>query len=146
MKIYLKKYFFSALLSFAILFAFGAVLVHAQGTITNPPPTGTITNPPSSNTIKVTIDNPFSKAASDGSVITLFNSILNNIVIPIGGVLCVLAFIYAGFLYVTAGGSDKGIGNAKNMLINATIGTALLLGAGAIAAVITATINQLQGQ
>ncbi len=89
------------------------------------------------------LQNPFGNTGAN-NIPELFQTIINNIIIPIGAVLAILAFIYAGFLYVTAAGDEKKIGIAHKALLYAAVGTAVLLGAGVIAQVIRATINQLQ--
>ena len=90
--------------------------------------------------VKVVLNNPFSLG---DDLYTVAKGIVENLVLPIGGILCVLAFIYAGFMYVTAGGDTTKIKNANNMLLYAAIGTAVLLGAWALAEVVRSTINQL---
>lgn len=99
-----------------------------------------LTAPPSNISSKLT--NPFRTGADN--IPQLFQTIINNIIIPIGAILAILAFIYAGFLYVTAAGDEKQIGTAHKALLYAAVGTAVLLGAGVIAEVIRATIRQLQ--
>lgn len=86
------------------------------------------------------IDNPFRVG---DNLYDLVEAVVNNIILPVGGVLCVLAFIYAGFLYVTAGGDSGQIKTAHTALLYASIGTAILLGAWVIASVIRNTINQV---
>ena len=71
--------------------------------------------------------------------------ILNDIIMPIGGVLVVLAFIYSGFLYVTAQGDTKKISDAHKALLYTAIGTAVLLGSWVLATAICKTIGQLGG-
>jgi len=112
------------------------------GVNTNQNPTGVNTNAPGSN-FSSKLENPFRTGTAD-NIPQLFQTIINNIIIPIGAVLAILAFIYAGFLYVTAAGAEKTIEKAHRALLYAAIGTAVLLGAGVIAQVIRATINQLQ--
>ncbi len=94
---------------------------------------------PGSN-VSIKLDNPFKFG---NSLYDVIKSVVNDIILPIGGVLCVIAFIYAGFKYVTAGGDKTKITSATNALVNAAIGTALLLGAWTIANVIEATLKQL---
>ena len=103
--------------------------------------TGTPTQTPSGPTsINFTIGNPINV----NSIPDFLNSIIKNILMPIGAVLAVLMIMYAGFLYVTARGNETKIGEARSALTWAVIGAAILLGAWAISQVITATIGQLQ--
>jgi hypothetical protein len=109
-------------------------------------PTGQTTTGPTGPTtvVPIRIDNPF-KAGVGDSLFSLLKTIVDKIVLPIGGVLCVLAFIYAGFSYVMAQGNSTKIENANRMLLFASIGTAVLLGAWVIANAICKTINLLGG-
>ncbi len=59
-----------------------------------------------------------------------------KIVTQIGLPIAALAIIYAGFLFVTAGGNEEKIKTAKKTFLWSIIGTALLLGAWAIASAI----------
>ncbi|OHA89876.1 MAG: hypothetical protein A2832_01925 [Candidatus Zambryskibacteria bacterium RIFCSPHIGHO2_01_FULL_44_22b] len=129
----MKKTFIASLLSLTIFFAIGSALVFAQaagnpGSASggNPPP------PP------ITLDNPFK---GGDSLFALLQSVIKDILLPIGGVLCVLAFIYAGFLYVTAQGNETKISTAHKALLYAAIGTALLLGAWVFSGAICRTIE-----
>lgn len=94
------------------------------------------------NSTKVTvkIENPFKFG---DSLYDVLQQVVNNIILPIGGVLCVLAFIYAGFKFVLARGNETELKEAKRMLLYAAVGTALLLGAWTIAGVVKTTLNQL---
>ena len=88
------------------------------------------------------IVNPFKGAG--GTLQELFTAIINNIIIPIGSVLAVVAFIWAGFLFVTAGGDEGKIKTARSALLYAAIGTAVLLGASVISSVLQNTIDSLK--
>ncbi|MES2214255.1 MAG: hypothetical protein V4465_02590 [Patescibacteria group bacterium] len=139
MKKYLPGFF-----AFIFLCLFSVSLVHAQipgsGTVPNNPP-GSGTVPGNGVNVNKTLTNPFKFG---NSLIDLFNAILKNIVLPIGGVVIILAFIYSGFLYVTAQGDEKKIGTAHRAFLYTAIGAAILLGAEAISLVISNTIGQLQ--
>jgi|SRR3989344_1724891 len=124
-------------LSLSIFFVLGAVLVSAQGT--NNPPTAGTNNPV---VVNIPLTNPFKNS---GTLFALMKNIINDILLPIGGVLAVLAFIFSGFLYVTAQGKEAQIAKAHKALLYTAIGTAVLLGAAAIASVICITIQQLGG-
>lgn len=45
------------------------------------------------------------------------------------GIIAVALMLYAGFLWMTAGGNSEQVGTAKSIIINATIGLAVLLSA-----------------
>lgn len=92
-------------------------------------------------TIKFSFPNPFSKAGND--LFTVMKNIVNQVILPIGGVIAVLAFIFTGFKYVMAKGKPDKIQEANRALLYTAIGTAILLGAWVIANVIGNTVNQL---
>ncbi len=110
----------------------------AQGGINNPAQGGI--KKPSTGSTK--ISNPFS---GGDTLFALLRTIINDILMPIGGVLAVLAFIYSGFLYVTAQGNETKIKTAHTALLYTAIGTAVLLGSWVLATVICNTIGQLGG-
>lgn len=89
-------------------------------------------------TIGIRLTNPF---RGGDSLFALLRSVINDILLPIGGVLVVLAFIYSGFLYVTAQGNEIKLGKAHKALLSTAIGTALLLGAWVFANAICGTIE-----
>lgn len=108
-------------------------LAQAQGT-GNP-------NPGTSNpAVNITIVNPFKTNSIQG----LIETIVNDILMPIGGVVAVMMVMYAGFLFVTARGNPAQITKAKQALLWAVIGAAILLGAWVISQAIGATIDQLK--
>lgn len=132
----MKKTFFT--LTFLTLSAIPA-LVAAQG------PGESNTTPPGENSttpvpLTFKIQNPFKVG---DNLFELMQSILTNIIMPIGGILCVLAFIWGGFQYVTAQGKPEAIKNANRTLLYAAIGTAILLGAEVIALLVRTTLTEL---
>lgn len=135
-----KKQFFIPILSLAILFAFGAIIVHGQQG--NPPTDGG--NPPTDggNPPITKLINPF---RGPDSLAELLKVVVNDILIPVGAVLAVLAFIFTGFKFVAAQGKPDKLKEARNMLLYTSIGTAVLLGAWMLATVICKTIGQLGG-
>ena len=141
----------ATLLSLSIFFVLGTVLVFAQPGTTNPTGPGTtnptgpgITNPTTG--IKTTLNNPFNCGGIRPCSLSAFRkAIVNNIILPVGGVLAVLAFIYSGFLYVMAQGSETKLATAHKSLLYTSIGTAVLLGSWVLANVICNTIGQLGG-
>lgn len=87
---------------------------------------------------KETIDlkNPF----AFGTVEELVNKIL-DIVIKVGTVLALFFLIYAGFLYVTAGGNETKLKAAHATFLATLIGVAIILGAKAISVLLQNTAN-----
>lgn len=61
----------------------------------------------------------------------------------IGGVVAIIAFIYTGFLFVRAQGSDTKLADAKKIFFYTVIGVAILLGAQLLAALVVGTIKSL---
>jgi hypothetical protein len=113
----------------------------------NLPPTGTPNLPPNNQpaiTQTIKIANPFKCGGQDCSLSGLLKALINNILLPIGGVVAAIMIMYAGFLFVTARGEPAQITKAKTALLYAVIGTAILLGAWTISQAIQGTINQLK--
>ena len=108
-----------ALVLFSIFFLMGAISIQA-----------------------ITLDNPIA-CGSSCTLFTLLRMIIDNIILPIGGGLAVMAFIYSGFLYVTAQGNETKLKTAHKALLYTSVGTAVLLGSWVIAKVIENTINSL---
>lgn len=77
------------------------------------------------------------------SLYDLVQSIITNIVVPIGSIVIVLMIIFAGFQFVTAQGNETKIGDAKKTFFFAVIGAAILLGSWAIAQIIKNTVEQV---
>lgn len=129
------------LISLSIFFIAGTVFAQCPpGTTGSPPncvPTSG-TNP----TIGVNLVNPF---RAQDSLFGLVRAIINDVILPIGGVIAVLAFIFSGFLYVTAQGNETKLKTAHKSLLYTVIGTAILLGSWVLANVICTTIGLLGG-
>lgn len=89
----------------------------------------------------IVIKNPFKGGNSIEGFIRL---IVNDILMPIGGVVAVLMIMYAGFQYVTAGGDPGKIKTAHQALLWAVIGAVILLGAWVISQSISGTIDALK--
>lgn len=90
--------------------------------------------------IKIVIANPFKMNTIEG----LIKTIVDDILMPVGGVVAVMMIMYAGFLYVTGRGDPGQIKKAHDALLWAVIGAAILLGAWAISQAIGTTIDQLR--
>lgn len=106
-------------------------------------PDGTIadTCPPAGVTIEGKIANPL--GSSGPQDIPDFIKAVVKIVLVVGIPLLALAIIYAGFLFVKAQGNPEELTKAKNALLYAVIGGALLLGAFVIANAIQSTVTEI---
>jgi hypothetical protein len=76
------------------------------------------------------------------SLTDLLNEVLAYTV-EIGSLFLTIMLIYVGFLFVAARGNEEKVGQARNALLWTVIGGLILLGASALAQVITATISNL---
>jgi len=95
--------------------------------------------PTSSSTSSGTIVNPIPNITSiSGLIQTLLTGFLK-----IGIPIVALAIIYCGFLFVKAQGKPEEITKAKDALLYTVIGAAILLGAWAIAQMISSTVLAL---
>lgn len=119
-----------------IVFMFVPVFLFAQGGNTGG--AGNVTIP-------VRIPNPFNCGGAGGNctLMTLINSILNGIVMPIAAVGVTVWIIWAGFGFITAQGNPGEIQKAKQRLLWALVGAGILLGAVGISAVVTSTVRAL---
>jgi len=75
------------------------------------------------------------EAGSDGTPRTQLSSIIVmviNAVLSLLGVIFLVLVIYAGFLWMTAGGNDEQVGKAKKLLTNSIIGVVVIVAAYAI--------------
>lgn len=71
--------------------------------------------------------------------------LLINVLLSFLGVICLVLVLYAGFLWMTAGGDDKKVGTAKNIMINAVVGLIVLLSAYAISTFVIEQISTATG-
>ncbi len=60
-------------------------------------------------------------------------SLIINSALGLLGIIAVVIFVYAGFLWMTAGGNDEQVGNARKMMGASVIGLAIILSAYGIA-------------
>lgn len=145
MKSLTKNNFLAYILSISLLFSIAITTVYAQtggGGGGGTGGGGDAGETGGSLSIPIKIDNPFS---GGDSLFALLSKILNDIIMPIGGVLAVLAFVYSGFLYVMAQGNEEKLKNAHRALLFTSIGTAVLLGAWVLSNAICKTIEALGG-
>ena len=85
------------------------------------------------------LENPLKETS-----ITKIVAQLMKIVIDVGSVVAVLAFIYVGYLFVEARGNTGKLDKAKENLWYTVIGVAILLGASIIANTITTTVKSIK--
>jgi hypothetical protein len=71
-------------------------------------------------------------ADADNSLPELIGNVI-KVLLSVLGIVFVILVVYAGFLYLTAGGEDAKVGKAKTMLTQAVIGLILIVAAYAIA-------------
>lgn len=81
---------------------------------------------------------------STSSVYEILGTLI-NVFLGLLGVVFLLLVLYAGFLWMTAGGDDKQVDKAKKMLINATVGLVITLSAYAITTFIVNWISEGTG-
>lgn len=155
----MKKTFIIFSLSIVTIFALGTSLSYAQSRIMVPnPATGQVggntpgqtgggtsgqtggDTPATRCNSTICIENPL-KVGNTLSEVLL--AIVEKVILPVGGILCVLAFIFSGFLYVTAQGNENKIKQAHRALLYSAIGTALVLGAWTFSTVIQNTIGSI---
>lgn len=127
----MKKAF--ATLALMLLLALHAGPVFAQAN-----PGAGVGNP--GEKISFKIENPFKVG---NNLFELIEALVKDIILPVGGILCVLGFIWSGFMYVKAQGKPAEITKANNAFLYTAIGTAILLGAWVIAELIQNTLTKI---
>ncbi len=137
----ISKYSFILIMILSLLIP--VVFIRAAGTGTSTESgfnTGTGTSTGSGLTINSKIENPLPNGPQ---TIPEFIKKIIEIVLVVGVPLLVLAFIYAGFLFVKAQGNSGEIEVAKRTFVYTIIGGALLLGAFVIADAIGQTVKDI---
>lgn len=117
-------------------------VAHAQNTVNPPSSDNTVRPPESDNTVgpPAYLRNPLGE---DSTLETFFAQLLEVLII-IAIPIVVFFIIYAGFLYVTAGGSEDKIKKATSAFTWAIVGGVLILGAQVLTDVIRETVNAFQ--
>jgi hypothetical protein len=125
--IFIKKNWYKIVL-LSYLFIFPIISFAGEGdTPSNPSLSGKIIDPLGNRYADVPA---FIKALLEG-------------VLRIGMPIVALAIVYCGFLFVAARGNQEKLTKAKDALLYTVIGAAILLGAWAIAKMISATVLAL---
>lgn len=81
---------------------------------------------------------------STSSVFDIIGTLI-NVFLGLLGIVFLLLVLYAGFLWMTAGGDDKQVDKARKMLVNATVGLVITLSAYAITTFIVNWISEGTG-
>lgn len=121
---------FSVVLVFALCLVSGTSYAQVTGPSTATTTTQTGTVEYLKNPIKVTSITDFIKAVLD---------VLLKIAIPV----VAFAIIYSGFLFVSARGNTEKLESAKRTFVYTLIGGAILLGAWALAQIVSETISAI---
>jgi len=79
------------------------------------------------NVANNTVGNTGDLSSIDKVVTTGVNAVLGLL-----GIIFLVIIIYAGFLWMTAGGNEDAVGKSKKLLMNSIIGLVIILGAYAI--------------
>lgn len=85
-----------------------------------------------------------SATASTGLTSTNLTSLISaaiSTILAILGVVLVLYIIYAGWLWMTSGGTDEKVKKAKEMIKNAVVGLLLIMAAYAIASFVISALS-----
>jgi hypothetical protein len=140
MKLVLFKKIFSFLLIISFFAITSSVFAQPTGSISTGNPTGSISTGDGSLQLNFSISNPIPGV----DTLPQFIEKLLDIVMTVGIPVVAIFIIYAGFLFVKARGNEKDLQTAKDALLYALIGAAILLGAYVIAQAIQGTIEALQ--
>lgn len=84
------------------------------------------------------------RSQNTADFVTLLGNIIGA-VLGLLGVVFIVLVIYAGFLYMTAGGEADKIKQAKSIVINAVIGLVLIFAAYAISGFVFTAIGRSTG-
>ncbi|MCC2630673.1 MAG: hypothetical protein K0S38_482 [Candidatus Paceibacter sp.] len=114
------------------------------GTPPTPPPTPPIGTPPGGTCDPLTqLCNPLKSRY--GTLCQVLVGLL-TLITEIGALIAVILIIWTGFKFITAQGNPAKLGEAKRAFFAVIIGTAILLGASAIANVVVRTVFTITSQ
>ncbi len=83
------------------------------------------------------------KSGMDGkesSLVAIIGNVV-RIVLVLVGIIVLVIIVYAGFLWMTAGGNEDQVKKAKQWLINAVVGLALIMAAYAISSFVVTNLS-----
>jgi len=110
---------------FALVFSFAMMAAPSLAD------TGTLAENIRTNTEEIG-ETVFGETTNTGDLLTTRIANIIKVVLGFLGVVVVIIVIYAGFLWMTAGGTSEKVEKAKSWMINAVIGLAIILSAYAI--------------
>ena len=127
-------------------FLVGSVV--STGSITLPLIALAQTNPNPFTTAQTNVSTVGNSAGVTNQSVDLYTIIGNviNIVLGFLGVLLLIYILYAGFLWMTAGGNEENIEKAKGYIKNAIIGLVIIILAFAISNFVLTKLIQVTGQ
>jgi hypothetical protein len=91
-----------------------------------------------------TIGGEIEGGALESDLPTLVGGIINAL-LGILGIVFVILVVYAGFLYLTAGGEDDKVKKAKKLLTQSVIGLIIIVAAYAIASYVIGALSTAAG-
>lgn len=105
----------------------------ALGTVMALPFAGSVHAAPINDTTDLGLDQSFTDTVGLGSN-SLEDTIgqLINVALGFLGIIAVIIILFGGFKWMTAGGNDEKVGEAKKLIIAGIIGLAIILSAYAI--------------
>lgn len=94
--------------------------------------------------LAVNIENPapgfFTDVKGDGSFKTLFGNFINDIMLPLAGLVAMFFIIVGGYQYMTSAGDEEAAAKGKRTLSNGVIGLIIIILSYTI---VTVVINAL---
>jgi type IV secretory pathway VirB2 component (pilin) len=115
------------LLSFSVLALFGLVLLAMPALAQTTDPLG--------------LNFGAQTGLSDTDIRVTIGNIIQTL-LGLLGLIAVILILYAGFTWMTSGGNDEKIGQAKKTLISAVIGLAIILSAYAITSFVVGSLYE----
>ena len=99
------------------------------------------------NEISAGLENTGLKQSLGGDTVNFQKLIGNIILVFLGfvGIIMVILIIYAGFLWMTAGGDSAKVDKAKKFIVNAVIGVVIIMMSYAITTYVIKAINTAVG-
>lgn len=85
--------------------------------------------------------NPEAKSQGKQGVLMMFGKVI-SVILGFLGTLLTIIILYAGFLWLTAGGNQDQISKARTWLINSVIGLIIVLSASGISNFIISVMNK----